>query len=82
MARIQRVVNTCWLSESLGQIPASAKQRGERGSDRQREGGREREKRGGLACRCVCEGKERERERERERESVPSQRSSIPSAVN
>lgn len=37
VARIQRVVNTCWLSGSLGQIPASAEWRGERGRDRGRE---------------------------------------------
>lgn len=44
VARIQRVVNTCWLSESLGQLPASGEgreRRGERGKERQREGGRE-----------------------------------------
>lgn len=38
MARIQRVVNTCWLSEKLGQLPAGAHWRGERGSERQTEG--------------------------------------------
>ena len=27
VARIQRVINTCWLSKSLGQLPASAPQR-------------------------------------------------------
>lgn len=37
VARIQRVVNTCWLSRRLGQIPASAEQKGERGRDRGRE---------------------------------------------
>lgn len=37
VARIQRVVNTCWLSGSLGQIPASAEWRGERGRDTGRE---------------------------------------------
>ena len=73
VARIQRVVNTCWLSESLGQLPASAQRRGERGRDRQTEAGVEREKEIVCVCVCVCvfEGK-----------SVPSQRSSVPSAVN
>lgn len=36
VAHIQRVVNTCWLSGSLGQVPASADWRGERGRDRGR----------------------------------------------
>lgn len=49
VARIQRVVNTCWLSRSLGQIPASAEQKGERGRDRGRE--RERAPRGRQAAR-------------------------------
>lgn len=39
VVRIQRVVNTCWLSESLGQLPASAQQMGERGTERHGEGG-------------------------------------------
>lgn len=59
VARIQRVVNTCWLSESLGQLPASAQRRGERG--RSRVVGREREKRKGKSA-CVCV-KESERPR-------------------
>lgn len=39
VARIQRVGNTCWLSGSLGRVPASAEWKGERGRDRGREGG-------------------------------------------
>lgn len=39
VVRIQRVVNTCWLSESLGQLPASARQMGERGTERHGERG-------------------------------------------
>lgn len=54
VARIQRVVNTCWLSESLGQLPASAQWRGERG--RSRVVGREPERRKGKSV-CLCEGK-------------------------
>lgn len=39
VVRIQRVVNTCWLSESLGQLPAIARQMGERGTERHGERG-------------------------------------------
>lgn len=38
MAHIQMVVNTCWLSEKLGQLPAKAHWRGERGREGQTEG--------------------------------------------
>lgn len=71
VACIQRVVNTCWLSKSLGQLPASAlSEKGERAEIYR---GKKRERRGkDTACVCVCvEGEERE--------SVPSQTSSVPS---
>lgn len=37
VARIQRVVNTCWLSKSLGQLPAGTQWRGARGRCKGRE---------------------------------------------
>lgn len=52
VVRIQRVVNTCWLSESLGQLPAIARQMGERGTERHGERGSF----GGGGERAITEG--------------------------
>ena len=50
VACIQRVVNTCWLSKSLGQLPESVQQRDERDADTQGE----RKRRVNKVCVCVC----------------------------
>lgn len=65
VACIQRVVNTCWLSKSLGQLPASAQRRGERGRDRPGEGEREEREKRNCFFACVLRKKWRERHHRR-----------------